>query len=122
MNSTSQKKILNGHAFKNNLSSSIRPVVAPFIHGLGYKPSSQLDDELLWSVSLMKAASMEMPCPENSANWKRMKVGFSYAHVSLSHLSSPRHSNIQNLGYCYRACVSSQAFRVHFIFFDDLIT
>jgi len=110
MNSTFQKKILNGHAFKNTLSFSIRPVVAPFIHGLGYKPSSQLDNELLWSVSLLKAASMEMPCPENSANWKKMKVGLSYAHVSLSHLPSPSHSNIQKLWYCYRACVSNQTF------------
>ncbi|RDL37362.1 uncharacterized protein BP5553_04795 [Venustampulla echinocandica] len=65
---------------KQDLASSIRPIVVPFIQGLGHKPSTQLDNERLWLSSLAKVASMDIPCPENSGNWKRLKVGFSYAH------------------------------------------
>lgn len=65
-----------------DLVSRLRPIVAPFIQKLGYAPSPKGENEKLWVASLVKADSMGLPCPEGSSNWKRLKVGYSYAHVS----------------------------------------
>lgn len=67
----------------HDLVSRLRPIVAPFIQKLGYAPSPKSGNEKLWAASLMKADSMGLPCPEGSSNWKRLKVGYSYAHVSF---------------------------------------
>jgi hypothetical protein len=108
---------------KQHLESSICPIVASFIEHLvpGYKPSVDHDNAPLWSSSLAKASSMGIDCSKNSGNWKRLEVGFSYAHVcNYSHdhnlvknkakiviallpNSSPRYSNIYSRIYPIRA-------------------
>lgn len=67
---------------RQDLVSRLRPIVAPFMQRLGYEPSPRGENEKLWAESLLKAASMGLPCAEGSSNWKRLRVGYSYAHVS----------------------------------------